>query len=153
MSLNQHCQRVLLEPRHNLAVAVPVEVSPFSGRLARVVDSAAAREHEAERACLEASRNTGKPRALVFVSPDVGDDGLIKASEGIVSGVLAACLRERGVAALRELPRLVPCHCISFLWRVDRHGDGLSPQTLCGGRTIRRRTPMQHRRTPAHSRP
>lgn len=89
-----------------------------------MADRATGSEHQAERACLAPGCHPGKAHSFGFVSPDVGDDGLIEASEGIVPGILAACLRERGIAALRELLRLVPCHSIRLLRRVDRHGDG-----------------------------
>lgn len=93
--------------------------------LARVVDRAAAREHEAERAGLGARRHAGEHRALVPVAPHVGDDRLVEAAEGVVPRELAARPRERRVALLRELLRLVSRHVVHRPRLVYRHGDGL----------------------------
>ena len=116
---------VVLEARHDLAVAVPVKVPELASRLARVVHRAAARQHQAERAGLEARRDSGEPRALVPVAPDVGDDRLVEASEQVVSGVLAASLGERRVALFRQLLRLVARHLVDRLGAVGRHGQRL----------------------------
>ena len=113
---------VALEAGDHLAVASPVGVPPLASRLARVVDRAAAREHEAERAGLGARRHAGEHRALVPVAPHVGDNRLVEAAEGVVPGELAARPRERGVAALRELLRLVARHVVHRPRLVDRHG-------------------------------
>lgn len=91
---------VVLEAGHHLAVASAVEVPPLACRLARVVDRAAAREHEAERACFEARRHAGEHRALVPVTPHVGDDRLVEAAEGVVPDELAARPRGRRIAPL-----------------------------------------------------
>ena len=61
-----------------------MEVLELAGGLARVVDRAAAREHEAERAGLEARRRAGEHRALVPVAPHVGDDRLVQAPERVI---------------------------------------------------------------------
>ena len=116
---------VALEAGDHLAVASAVEVSPLASRLARVVDRAAAREHEAERAGLGARGDSRERRALVPVAPHVGDDRLVEAAEGVVPRELAARPRERRVALLRELPRLVSRHVVHRPRLVDRHGDGL----------------------------
>lgn len=89
-----------LEAGDHLAVAPAVEVPPLAGRLARVVDRAAAREHEAERAGLGARRHAGEHRALVPVAPHVCDDRLVEAAEGVVPRELAARPRERRIAPL-----------------------------------------------------
>lgn len=81
---------VVLEAGHHLAVSSAVEVPPLASCLARVVDRAAARQHQAERAGLDARRDAGEHRALVPVAPHVGDDRLVEAAEGIVPGELAA---------------------------------------------------------------
>ena len=99
---------VVLEARNNLAVASAVEVLPLARGFPRVVDCAAAREHQAERAGLEARRDAGESRAPVLVAADVRDDRLVQAAEGVVPGILPARLREFGVAALRELLNPVP---------------------------------------------
>lgn len=89
-ALDQLGVGVTLEAGNHLAVASPVEVPPLAGGLARVVDRAAAREHEAERAGLGARRHAGEHRALVPVAPHVGDDRLVQAPERFVPGELAA---------------------------------------------------------------
>ena len=89
---------VALEAGDHFAVAIPVKALEISCRLARVVDRAAAREHEAERAGLGARRHAGEHRALVPVAPHVGDDRLVEAVEGVVPGELAASPRERRIA-------------------------------------------------------
>lgn len=94
------CVGVALEAGDHLAVASAVEVPPLAGGLARVVDRAAAREHEAERAGLGARRHAGEHRALVPVTPHIGDDRLVEAAEGVVPGELAARPRERRIAPL-----------------------------------------------------
>ena len=124
-ALHQLGVGVALEAGDHLAVAVPVEVLELACRLARVVDRAAAREHEAERARLGARGNSRERRALVPVAPHVGDDRLVEAAEGVVPRELAARPRERRVALLRELPRLVARHVVHRPRLVDRHGDGL----------------------------
>lgn len=89
-----------VEAGHHLAVTVPVEVLELASGLARVVDRAAAREHEAERAGLDARRHAGEHRALVPVAPHVGDNRLVEAPERVVPGELAARPRERRIAPL-----------------------------------------------------
>ena len=102
-ALHQLRVRIALEARDNLAVASPVEVFELARGPPRVVDRAAARKHQAERAGHEARRDAGESRALVPVASYARDDRLVQAPKGVVSGVLAARLRERGVTALREL--------------------------------------------------
>ena len=91
---------VVLEAGDRLAVAVPVEVLELASGLARVVDRAAAREHEAERARLGARGDPRESRALVPVAPHVGDNRLVEAPERVVPGELAARPRERRIAPL-----------------------------------------------------
>ena len=64
----------------------------------------------------------GEHRALVPVAPHVGDDRLVEAAEGVVPRELAARPRERRVALLRELLRLVSRHVVHRPRLVDRHG-------------------------------
>ena len=111
-----------LEAGDHLAVAPAVEVPPLAGRLARVVDRAAAREHEAERAGLGARRHAGEHHAHAPVAPHVGDDRLVEAPERVVPRELAARPRERRVALLRVLVRLVARHVVHRPRLVDRHG-------------------------------
>lgn len=91
---------VALEAGDHLAVASAVEVPPLACRLVRVVNRAAAREHETERAGLGARRRAGEHRALVPVAPHVGDNRLVEAAKGVVPGELAARPRERRIAPL-----------------------------------------------------
>ena len=50
---------------------------------------------------------TREAHAAVLVAAHVGDDRLVQAAERVVPGILAARPRERRVAALHELLRLV----------------------------------------------
>ena len=50
---------------------------------------------------------TREEHAAVLVATHVGDDRLVQAAERVVPGVLVARPRERRVAALHELLRLV----------------------------------------------
>lgn len=91
---------VVLEAGHHLAVSSAVEVPPLASCLARVVDRAAARQHQAERAGLDARRDAGEHRALVPVAPHVGDNRLVEAPERVVPDELAARPRKRRIAPL-----------------------------------------------------
>ena len=70
-----------VEARNRLAITSTVKMLSFASRLARVVDRASAREYQAERAGLKPSRDSGEPRALVRVAPDVHDERLLEALE------------------------------------------------------------------------
>ena len=87
-----------------------------------MIDRASARQHQAERAGLEARRDAGEHRALVPVAPHVGDDRLVEASEQVISGVLAADPRERRVSLPSEYQTVPRDGLCDVLHLVSRHG-------------------------------
>ena len=76
---------VVLAAGHHLTVASPVEVLELACRLPRVVDCAAAHQHQAERTGRDARGYAREPRTLILVLPHVDHDCLIQASQDVVS--------------------------------------------------------------------